>query len=181
MATEMQPAPCHRSDVRAPRGRANRPLLWAVGCAAAALASSAHASFLEGKALDDAADVIAWVALVIGPVVAIAVFWMAHIIPEKVAHKREHPQTEAIHMLCLLSLFFGGLLWPFALLWAVSRPVFYKMAYGADRSHVVDTIDHPGAMDAPGATVAPARPVAEPPAAVVVEAVGDGEPLPRGV
>jgi hypothetical protein len=29
-------------------------------------------------------------------------------------------------------LFFGGLLWPLAWLWAYSKPVFYKMAYGTD-------------------------------------------------
>jgi hypothetical protein len=27
---------------------------------------------------------------------------------------------------------FGGLLWPLAWLWAYSKPVFYKMAYGTD-------------------------------------------------
>ena len=37
-------------------------------------------------------------------------------------------------MLCLLSLFFGGLLWPIAWLWAYSKPVLYKMAYGTDDS-----------------------------------------------
>jgi hypothetical protein len=52
--------------------------------------------------------------------------------PEKIAHKRNHPQVQAIHTLCLLSLFFGGLLWPLAFLWAYSKPVFYKMAYGTD-------------------------------------------------
>ena len=35
-------------------------------------------------------------------------------------------------MLCLLSLVFGGLLWPIAWLWAYSKPVMYKMAYGTD-------------------------------------------------
>jgi len=43
-----------------------------------------------------------------------------------------HPQTRAIQCLCLLSLVFGGLLWPIAWLWAYSKPVFYKMAYGTD-------------------------------------------------
>jgi hypothetical protein len=64
---------------------------------------------------------------------------MVHILPEKIAHKRNHPQFEAIRTLCLLSLVFGGLLWPFAWLWAYSRPVFHKMAYGTDT--------HPDAMD----------------------------------
>jgi hypothetical protein len=55
-----------------------------------------------------------------------------HIMPEKVAEKRKHPQAKAIQCLCLLSLFFGGLLWPIAWLWAYSKPVLYKMAYGTD-------------------------------------------------
>jgi hypothetical protein len=38
-----------------------------------------------------------------------------------------------------LSLVFGGLLWPIAWLWAYSKPVVHKMAYGTDKaSHDVD-------------------------------------------
>ena len=58
---------------------------------------------------------------------------MVHVLPEKVAHKRHHPQTDAIQVLCLLSLVFGGLLWPLAWLWAYSKPVMYKLAYGTDK------------------------------------------------
>jgi hypothetical protein len=58
---------------------------------------------------------------------------MVHVLPEKIAHKRHHPQLEAIKTLCLLSLVFGGLLWPLAWLWAYSKPVLYKMAYGTDK------------------------------------------------
>lgn len=94
----------------------------------------AHASFLSGDALDAMANAIAWLALVIVPVVLIAVFWMVHILPEKIAHKRHHPQLDAIKTLCLLSLLFGGLLWPLAWLWAYTKPVLHKMAYGTDRA-----------------------------------------------
>jgi hypothetical protein len=62
------------------------------------------------------------------------VFWLVHVLPEKIAHKRNHPQTEAIQVLCLLSLVFGGMLWPLAWLWAFSKPVLYKMAYGTDKA-----------------------------------------------
>ena len=58
---------------------------------------------------------------------------MVHVLPEKIAHKRHHPQFEAIRTLCLLSLVFGGLLWPIAWLWAYTKPVGYKMAYGTDK------------------------------------------------
>ena len=97
-----------------------------------ALPSRAHASFLHGETLDTVADVIAWFAFIIVPPVLIGVFLLVHILPEKVAEKRHHPQLGAIKCLCLLSLCFGGLLWPIAWLWAYSKPVFHKMAYGTD-------------------------------------------------
>ncbi|MBS0319391.1 MAG: DUF3302 domain-containing protein [Proteobacteria bacterium] len=93
----------------------------------------AHASFLSGDALDAVADVMAWVVIVIVPVIAIVVFWIVHVMPEKIAEKRHHPQAAAIQTLCLLSLVFGGLLWPIAWLWAYTKPVLYKMAYGTDK------------------------------------------------
>src|SRR5512139_2739541 len=92
----------------------------------------AHASMFKGEALDSIANGIAWVVLVLVPVIGIAAFWMVHILPEKIAEKRKHPQAKAIQVLCLLSLVFGGLLWPLAFLWAYSKPVLYKLAYGTD-------------------------------------------------
>jgi CBS domain containing-hemolysin-like protein len=98
------------------------------GCA------TADASMFAGETMDKVANGIAWVVLVLVPVVGITVFWLVHILPEKVAEKRRHPQAKAIQVLCLLSLVFGGLLWPLAWLWAYSKPVLYKMAYGTDVS-----------------------------------------------
>src|SRR4026209_1815902 len=97
-----------------------------------ALPSHAHASFLHGETLDTVTNVIAWFAFIIVPPVLIVAFLAVHIIPEKVAEKRHHPQLGAIKCLCFLSLVFGGLLWPLAWLWAYSKPVFHKMAYGTD-------------------------------------------------
>jgi CBS domain containing-hemolysin-like protein len=99
----------------------------------AAPAAPAYASFLSGEALDTAATVIAWVVVFVVPVVLIVLFWMVHVIPEKIAEKRHHPQKDAIHALCLLSLAFGGLLWPLAWLWAYAKPVGYRVAYGTDK------------------------------------------------
>lgn len=96
------------------------------------LTSSAHASFLSGEALDTAANVLSWVVLVVVPIVGIVVFWLIHILPEKIAEQRRHPQAKAIQTLCLLSLLFGGLLWPLAWLWAYTKPVLHKLAYGTD-------------------------------------------------
>jgi CBS domain containing-hemolysin-like protein len=96
-------------------------------------APAARASFLSGDALDTMADWVAIVVLCVVPVGAIVVFWLVHVLPEKVAEKRHHPQKAAITTLCLLSLAFGGLLWPIAWLWAYTRPVGYKLAYGTDK------------------------------------------------
>ena len=87
----------------------------------------------ESSFQDSAADVIAVLVLIIVPAIAIGVFWLVHILPEKIAEKRHHPQKEAIKVLCLLSLVFGGLLWPIAWLWAYSKPVLHKLAYGRDK------------------------------------------------
>ena len=102
------------------------------------LASPAHASLFSGDTLDFVANILAWVVLFIAPVIAIAVFWLVHILPERIAEERHHPQAAAIKTLCLLSLFFGGLLWPLAWLWAYSKPVLHKLAYGTDTSHPHD-------------------------------------------
>jgi len=106
----------------------------------------AHASMFKGEALDAVADVMTWVVLIIAPVVGIGVFLMVHILPEKIAEKNHHPQAKAIQCLCLLSLFFGGMLWPLAWLWAYSRPVLYQLAYGTDKvkpEHNNDTAPTP--------------------------------------
>ena len=93
----------------------------------------ARASFLSGEALDTFADILALVVICIVPVVVIVLFWIVHVLPEKIAHKRHHPQRDAITTLCLLSLVFGGLLWPLAWLWAFTKPVGYRAAYGTDK------------------------------------------------
>ena len=98
------------------------------------LPAAAHASLLSGAALDTAATVIAWVVILIVPIVVIVLFWLVHVMPEKIAAKRHHPQEEAITTLCLLSLVFGGMLWPIAWLWAYTKPVGYRMAYGTDKN-----------------------------------------------
>ena len=94
--------------------------------------SQAHASLFHGETLDSIANAISWVVLIIAPIIGIAIFWLVHILPEKIAERKRHPQTRAIQCLCLLSLCFGGLLWPLAWLWAYTKPVLHKMAYGTD-------------------------------------------------
>jgi tellurite resistance protein TehA-like permease len=94
---------------------------------------SAHASMFHGETLDKIADVMTWIVLIIVPVILLVVFWMVHILPEKIAEKKHHPQVKAIQCLCLLSLVFGGLLWPLAWLWTYTKPTLHKLAYGTDK------------------------------------------------
>jgi CBS domain containing-hemolysin-like protein len=113
------------------RGRgALQVLAWWL---AALGASPARAAFLSGDALDTAADWLALLVIFVVPCVVIVLFWIVHVLPEKIAHKRHHPQRDAIQTLCLLSLVFGGLLWPIAWLWAFTKPVGYRVAYGTDK------------------------------------------------
>lgn len=93
----------------------------------------AIASMFQGETLDRVADIMAIVVLIVVPVVAIVVFWLVHVLPERFAEQRHHPQAQAIQVLCLLSLVFGGLLWPIAWLWAFTKPVAHKMAYGTEK------------------------------------------------
>ncbi|HTQ51869.1 MAG TPA: DUF3302 domain-containing protein [Candidatus Acidoferrales bacterium] len=119
-----------------PHGRRLAATRWLPGTLLAWLMlmpSSAHASLFKGETLDTVADVMTWVVLFVAPIVGIVLFLLVHILPEKVAEKRQHPQAKAIQCLCLLSLVFGGLLWPIAWLWAYSKPVLYKLAYGTDK------------------------------------------------
>jgi CBS domain containing-hemolysin-like protein len=108
-------------------------VLALLSLAAMLVPASARAAFLSGDALDTAADWLALIVLFVVPAVVIVVFWLIHILPEKIAEKRHHPQKAAINTLCVLSLFFGGILWPLAWIWAYSRPVAYRMAYGTDK------------------------------------------------
>jgi hypothetical protein len=110
-----------------------RRLVAMLAAAGLVLSSSAHASFLPPELMDKAATYLAWFIIVFVPIGGIVLFWLVHILPEKIAHKRHHPQRDAIQVLCLLSLVFGGMLWPIAWLWAYVKPVSYKMAYGTEK------------------------------------------------
>jgi Protein of unknown function (DUF3302) len=112
------------------KSRGAGPLLASAVCLAA---GTAQASFLSGDALDAAANGLSWFILIVIPPAMIGLFWMVHVLPQKAAEKRHHPQKEAIHVLCLLSLVFGGLLWPFAWLWAYTRPSISAMSTGTEK------------------------------------------------
>ena len=118
----MQDQPLRRNAARRPH------LPWTIAATliAMAMAPSAHASLFSGETLDAVANGAAWVVLFIAPLAAIGIFLIIHILPEKIAEKKQHPQLDAIKTLCLLSLVFGGMLWPLAWLWAYTKPVLHK-------------------------------------------------------
>jgi hypothetical protein len=92
-----------------------------------------NASAASSDLVDTVASVLAIIILIAVPVGGIALFWLVHILPEKIAERRHHPQKDAIKVLCLLSLVFGGMLWPLAWLWAYTKPVLHQLAYGRDK------------------------------------------------
>jgi hypothetical protein len=101
----------------------------------AALAMSA---LYSGQALansgleDKIADVVVWLVVIMVPIVGVTVFWILHVWPERVAEAKHHPQAPAIQALCLMSLVFGGLLWPLAMLWAYMKPMEFRLARDDD-------------------------------------------------
>ena len=88
--------PLRRSFARA----AARPLLALL----LAAPTHAHASLFHGETLDAIANGISWVVLIIAPIIGIAVFWLVHILPEKIAAEEKASADQAIQCLCLLSL-----------------------------------------------------------------------------
>ena len=142
MITDKLPIPVPNAALGAPASRRQMRRWLVIGVVAAVLAglpTQAHASLFHGETLDQVANVLAWIVLIVAPIVGIMVFWLVHILPEKIAEKKKHPQAKAIQCLCLLSLAFGGLLWPIAWLWAYSKPVLHKLAYGTD---VEEELEH---------------------------------------
>jgi ABC-type anion transport system duplicated permease subunit len=43
-------------------------------------------------------------------------------LPYRIAARRNHPQRDAIHAACWLSLFTAGIIWPLAFIWALTVP-----------------------------------------------------------
>jgi fatty acid desaturase len=60
--------------------------------------------------------------LLIGLMLVFYTFIYIHDIPYEQAKKRNHPQAEAIHVACWLSLFTLHAIWPLVFLWAVAKP-----------------------------------------------------------
>ena len=64
-------------------------------------------------------------SLMVIVVLVVAAIWMVLALamwPGKVARRRRHPYAEAVELAGWLGILVGGLLWPFALIWAYSTP-----------------------------------------------------------
>ncbi len=88
---------------------------------------------VSGQALaagfvDTLADIFSWIAIIIIPIVLGIAYWQIHYLPSKIAEKRQHPQKEAIHAMCMVSRFSGGLFWPIAFVWAHMKPTIVPLS-----------------------------------------------------
>jgi len=59
-------------------------------------------------------------------------FIYIHDIPYQIAKRRNHPQTEAIHLACWLSLFTLHAMWPIVFVWAMVKPKPIAVSIGID-------------------------------------------------
>jgi hypothetical protein len=64
-------------------------------------------------------DYLSLFILLAGLTLVFYTFIYIHDLPYKIAKKRHHPQEEAIHVACWLSLLTLHVLWPFIYIWAV--------------------------------------------------------------
>lgn len=63
-------------------------------------------------------DLFAWILLAILVVSAVAMIFIAGSLPGHIARTRGHPWMQAVRLAGWLTLFFGFVLWPVALIWA---------------------------------------------------------------
>jgi hypothetical protein len=105
----------------APIKNASQIILFGVMCAISG-------QVLAGGFVDTLADIFSWVAIIIIPIVLGIVYWQIHYLPSKIAEKRQHPQKEAIHAMCMISRFSGGLFWPVAFVWAHLKPTIVPLS-----------------------------------------------------
>src|SRR5882724_3102181 len=81
MKPEITKVSCQSTD--GPRRRGARRFAPLIAFAFLALPPRVHASIFQGETLDSVANAIAWVVLIITPIIGISAFWLVHILPEK--------------------------------------------------------------------------------------------------
>jgi hypothetical protein len=63
-------------------------------------------------------DIFAWIVLVVLACSTIAVIFIMAMLPGIIARSRKHPWAHAVSVAGWITLFFGFVLWPVALIWA---------------------------------------------------------------
>lgn len=63
-------------------------------------------------------DIFAWVVLVVLAASAVAVLVFLAMLPGMIAKKRAHPWAQAVTVAGWLTLIFGFVFWPVAVIWA---------------------------------------------------------------
>ena len=92
-------------------------------------------------------DIFALLVLLILVATVIFVFVFLGMWPGKVARQRNHPQADAINIGSWVGLIAGGVLWPFILIWAYTKP-FSRPSPGAssaadeDLSSRLNALEH---------------------------------------
>ncbi len=66
-------------------------------------------------------EYLSLVILLLGLTMVFYAFIYLHDLPYNIAKKRNHPQVEAIHTACWLSLFTLHLIWPIVFIWSISK------------------------------------------------------------
>jgi len=79
----------------------------------------------------DGLDIAAFVLMALLAAMAIGLFVFLGGWPGRVANKRNHPYVEAISVGGWVTLLFGGVGWPFMLIWAYASPGGTRVS-GAD-------------------------------------------------
>ena len=75
-------------------------------------------------------NLLTWVVLIALAALVGALVVGLGTLPGKVAKKRGHPQVDAINVTSWLGIITMGLMWPFALIWAYTRPAYMLQASG---------------------------------------------------
>ncbi len=73
-------------------------------------------------------DVFSLLVLTVIVLTVLAVIVFLAILPGKVAVTRNHPQADAVRVAGWVGILAGGILWPFAIVWA-----YYQTADSADK------------------------------------------------
>lgn len=100
-----------------------------------------------------------YLALCLILIVVVGIFYtfiFIHDLPYEAAKRRNHPQQEAIHVACWLSLFTLHAIWPLVYIWALSKRGSLEVKVSDGQSPGNDAAG-PGPVGSPGDGELPSR------------------------